>query len=232
MPDYHLVFTLPAVLGAVACQNKAVVYDLLFKASAETLATIAANLERIRSFLAKEAEEAGASRERAQAAEERRVEVALRCRCCGGPMTITIPLPVGHYPGLGPPIPSGSTAHEHRPRSPAPVSRRRQCRFRHRAHLRPAISGLVSISVEAAKRRHTHADLRPDGACQSPSVRPASAARSASPVPAPALSSRLNANFSSPITTTAGSPVPQADDIAVPDLAFDGVAELLEEALD
>lgn len=98
MPDYHLVFTLPAVLGALACQNKTVVYDLLFKASAEALATIAANLERIRSFLAKEAEEAGASRERAQAAEERRVEVALRWRCCGGPMTIIVTFVRGTLP--------------------------------------------------------------------------------------------------------------------------------------
>lgn len=43
MPYYHLVFTLPAVLGTVAYQNKAAVYDLLFRASAETLATIAAD---------------------------------------------------------------------------------------------------------------------------------------------------------------------------------------------
>ncbi|MFS8036702.1 IS91 family transposase [Xanthobacter sp. AM11] len=43
VPYYHLVFTLPAILGAVAYQNKAAVYDLLFKSSAETLATIAAD---------------------------------------------------------------------------------------------------------------------------------------------------------------------------------------------
>jgi hypothetical protein len=43
VPYYHLVFTLPATLGAIAYQNKAAVYDLLFKASAETLATIAAD---------------------------------------------------------------------------------------------------------------------------------------------------------------------------------------------
>jgi hypothetical protein len=40
---YHVVFTLPAAIGAIAYQNKAVVYDLLFKAAAETLLTIAAD---------------------------------------------------------------------------------------------------------------------------------------------------------------------------------------------
>ncbi|MFG1243895.1 IS91 family transposase [Xanthobacter sp. V7C-4] len=43
VPYYHLVFTLPAVIGAIALQNKAAVYDLLFRASAETMATIAAD---------------------------------------------------------------------------------------------------------------------------------------------------------------------------------------------
>jgi hypothetical protein len=38
-----VVFTLPAAIAKVAWHNKAVVYDLLFKASAETLLTIAAN---------------------------------------------------------------------------------------------------------------------------------------------------------------------------------------------
>ena len=40
---YHVVFTLPAAVAAIAFQNKAVVYDLLFKAAAETLTTIAAD---------------------------------------------------------------------------------------------------------------------------------------------------------------------------------------------
>jgi hypothetical protein len=40
---YHVVFTLPAVIGDIAYQNKAVAYDLLFKATAETLRTIAAD---------------------------------------------------------------------------------------------------------------------------------------------------------------------------------------------
>ena len=40
---YHVVFTLPAAIGDIAFQNKAVIYDLLFKASAETMITIAAD---------------------------------------------------------------------------------------------------------------------------------------------------------------------------------------------
>jgi hypothetical protein len=43
VPYYHLVFTLPAAIADIAYQNKAVIYDLLFKASAETLTTIAAD---------------------------------------------------------------------------------------------------------------------------------------------------------------------------------------------
>ena len=43
VPYFHVVFTLPAPIGAIAFQNKAVVYDLLFRAAAETLTTIAAD---------------------------------------------------------------------------------------------------------------------------------------------------------------------------------------------
>jgi predicted Zn-ribbon and HTH transcriptional regulator len=42
VPYYHVVFTLPAATADIAYQNKAVIHDLLFKASAETLTTIAA----------------------------------------------------------------------------------------------------------------------------------------------------------------------------------------------
>ena len=42
-PYFHVVFTLPAAIGAIAYQNKAKVYGLLFSAAAETLATIAAD---------------------------------------------------------------------------------------------------------------------------------------------------------------------------------------------
>src|SRR5512134_418538 len=42
-PYYHLVFTLPAAIADIAYQNKAVVYDLLFRATSETLLTIAAD---------------------------------------------------------------------------------------------------------------------------------------------------------------------------------------------
>jgi len=41
VPYFHLVFTLPAQIADIAYQNKAVVYDILFKASAETMLTIA-----------------------------------------------------------------------------------------------------------------------------------------------------------------------------------------------
>jgi hypothetical protein len=40
---YHVVFTLPAAIGDIAYQNKAVIYDLLFKASADTMIAIAAD---------------------------------------------------------------------------------------------------------------------------------------------------------------------------------------------
>src|SRR6476619_2290895 len=42
VPYYHVVFTLPAAIADIGYQNKAVIYDILFKASAETLVTIAA----------------------------------------------------------------------------------------------------------------------------------------------------------------------------------------------
>jgi hypothetical protein len=47
VPYYHVVFTLPAQIADIAYQNKAVIYDLLFKASAETLVTIAADPEHL-----------------------------------------------------------------------------------------------------------------------------------------------------------------------------------------
>jgi Transposase zinc-binding domain/Putative transposase len=43
VPYYHVVFTLPASIGAIAFHNKAAVYDLLFRTAAETLTTIAAD---------------------------------------------------------------------------------------------------------------------------------------------------------------------------------------------
>jgi hypothetical protein len=41
VPYFHVVFTLPAAIANIAYHNKAVIYDLLFKVSAETLTTIA-----------------------------------------------------------------------------------------------------------------------------------------------------------------------------------------------
>ena len=43
LPYYHVVFTLPAAIGAIARQNKAEVYALLFKAASEAMLTIAAD---------------------------------------------------------------------------------------------------------------------------------------------------------------------------------------------
>jgi hypothetical protein len=43
LPYYHVVFTLPSTIGAIAWQNKALVYGLLFKAASETMLTIAAD---------------------------------------------------------------------------------------------------------------------------------------------------------------------------------------------
>jgi hypothetical protein len=47
VPYFHVVFTLPAAIGDIAYQNKAVIYDILFKAAAETLITIAADTKHL-----------------------------------------------------------------------------------------------------------------------------------------------------------------------------------------
>jgi Putative transposase/Transposase zinc-binding domain len=43
VPYFHVVFTVPAEIAAIAFHNKTVVYDILFKATAATLRTIAAD---------------------------------------------------------------------------------------------------------------------------------------------------------------------------------------------
>ncbi|WP_250487059.1 IS91 family transposase [Caballeronia sp. GaOx3] len=43
VPYFHVVFTVPDKIGAIAFQNKRTVYDVLFQATAETLRTIAAD---------------------------------------------------------------------------------------------------------------------------------------------------------------------------------------------
>src|SRR4051795_7801498 len=43
VPYFHVVFSLPGQIADIAYQNKAVIYDLLFKASSETMLTIAAD---------------------------------------------------------------------------------------------------------------------------------------------------------------------------------------------
>ena len=43
MPYFHVVFTVPDEVAAIAFQNQTVVYDILFRAVSETLRTIAAD---------------------------------------------------------------------------------------------------------------------------------------------------------------------------------------------
>src|ERR1700675_3530601 len=43
VPSFHVVFTLPAAIPNIAYQNKAVIYDILFTTSAETMTAIAAD---------------------------------------------------------------------------------------------------------------------------------------------------------------------------------------------
>jgi len=47
VPYFHVVFTLPAEIADFAYQNKAAVYDLLFRTAADTLLTIAADPKRL-----------------------------------------------------------------------------------------------------------------------------------------------------------------------------------------
>ena len=47
VPYFHVVFTVPAEIAEIAYHNKAVIYDILFRASAETLITIAADPKRL-----------------------------------------------------------------------------------------------------------------------------------------------------------------------------------------
>src|SRR3989454_8238205 len=45
---FHLVFTLPGPIADIAYQNKAAIYDLLFKAASESMLTIAADPQHLR----------------------------------------------------------------------------------------------------------------------------------------------------------------------------------------
>jgi hypothetical protein len=47
VPYFHVVFTLPAPIAAVAFQNKAAVYAILFAASADAMTTLASNPRRL-----------------------------------------------------------------------------------------------------------------------------------------------------------------------------------------
>ena len=47
VPYFHVVFTVPAPIAAIALQNKAVVYDILLKAAAETIRIISADPQHL-----------------------------------------------------------------------------------------------------------------------------------------------------------------------------------------
>ena len=47
VPYFHVVFTLPAPIAAIAFQNKAAVYAILFKAAVEAMTTLSANPRRL-----------------------------------------------------------------------------------------------------------------------------------------------------------------------------------------
>jgi hypothetical protein len=47
VPYFHVVFTLPHELSALVLQNKRLLYDLLFRASAATLLEIARELRQL-----------------------------------------------------------------------------------------------------------------------------------------------------------------------------------------
>ena len=47
MPYFHVVFSLPAQIADIAYQNKTLIYNILFKASAETMLTIAADSKHL-----------------------------------------------------------------------------------------------------------------------------------------------------------------------------------------
>src|SRR5437868_6594809 len=47
VPYFHVVFTVPEEIADVALQNKRIVYGILFRATAETLSTIAADPQHL-----------------------------------------------------------------------------------------------------------------------------------------------------------------------------------------
>jgi hypothetical protein len=47
VPYFHVVFTVPSRIEVIAFQNQTVAYDILFRATSETLRTIAANPEHL-----------------------------------------------------------------------------------------------------------------------------------------------------------------------------------------
>ena len=52
VPYFHIVFTLPQPIAAIAYQNKKIIYAILFRAAAEAMTTLAANPRRLGAGLA------------------------------------------------------------------------------------------------------------------------------------------------------------------------------------
>ena len=77
VPYFHVVFTLPAALGAIAYQNKAKLYGLLFTAAVETLTTIAGDPKHLGADI-------GVTAVRSWAAGVARRGAAPRGRCPAG----------------------------------------------------------------------------------------------------------------------------------------------------
>src|SRR3954452_1626050 len=51
VPYFHVVFTLPAPIAAIAFQNKAILYAILFAASAEAMTRLASNPRRLAGWI-------------------------------------------------------------------------------------------------------------------------------------------------------------------------------------
>ena len=155
VPYYHVVFTLPASIGAVAFQNKAAVYDLLFRTAAETLTAIAADPKHLGARIGLTAVYLGFGAHPSSARPRHRA----RRRPVAGRVALDrlqarlLPARACAVASLPPPLPR-------RPRSPAcgrpprlprrPCPARRQTRLRRRA--RPAAPrGMGGLRQEAVR---------------------------------------------------------------------------------
>ena len=88
VPYFHVVFSLPAQIADIAYQNKAAIYGILFKASAETMLTIAADPKHLGARIGiLSVLHSWGSAMTHPAADEPRM-LPRPCPCCGGRMFI------------------------------------------------------------------------------------------------------------------------------------------------